>query len=85
MKLYYFCITIKDGEHEYSYTLGLRSRNATNADKRARQYAKTFLGNRMKWMDDETLEPDNGYEYRYVEYSGVSETTEQELVNRLMI
>ena len=95
-KLYYFYVTVRDGEHEYSYHCALRARSEATATKRAQKYARTFLCCRMipyQWAHDGRgrklypiqWEASGGSEYRIVEMEGVSETTEQELLNRLLI
>ena len=56
------------------------------AQKRANEYAKTYLGSRMKWSERyHCFEPLTGFEYRLVEVSRVSEISEEELLLRITI
>lgn len=96
MKLFRFTVEVRDGEHEYGYLHALRAKTKASADRRARTYARTFLGSRMKpydWVRDARgrklfpyrWEPVNGWEYRIVEMKGVAETTEQELLRWILM
>ncbi len=87
LKLYGFTVEVRDGEHEYSYYQVIRARSHKAADKRARHYTKTFLGSRMQWIDERTLESTEGWlvEYRMIKYDGVYETTPEEILARVII
>jgi len=86
MRLFHFSITVRDGEHEYLDTLAVRARGKATAQKRANEYAKTYLGSRMKWSERyHCFEPLTGFEYRLVEVSRVSEISEEELLLRITI
>lgn len=86
MKLYMFTVNVKDGEHEYLSVELVLARDERSANRRARNYAQRFLGSRMKWSNEYScFEPDDGYEYRLVEYSGVQETTAEDIVRQLTI
>ncbi len=83
-KLYHFYIEVRDGEHEYSHLGVVRARTGKAAEKKARKKAEQFLGSRMKWTDERTLEPVDGSEYRIVRFEGVQETTIEEILSRVM-
>lgn len=84
MKLFHFYIEVRDGEHEYSHLGAVRARTGASAEKKARKKAEQFLGSRMKWTDERTLEPVDGSEYRIVRFEGVQETTIEKILRRVM-
>jgi hypothetical protein len=90
MKLFEFKLEVRDGLNAYTSEHLVLAETERTADKKARAYAETYLGSKMKWgprndaMDD-TLLPADGSEYREVRFWGVYETTETMFANSLLI
>ena len=75
-KLFEFDIEVRDGEHEYTYAHLVQDKDEESANKKARKYCKSFLGSKMVWTDERTLEPEGmDGEYRHIRYDGVCEIT----------
>jgi len=85
MKLFKFRIEVRDGEHEYwTYQL-VKARTQAVAERKAKRYAKTFLGTKMEWTDDRTLEPVDAEEYRIIRFVNVEETTLEDWLQHFYI
>jgi hypothetical protein len=94
--LYSFWVNVRDGEHEYSHFELVKAKTQREADGRARKYARTFLGCRMKpceWAHDKkgrdlfpiAWEPAGGEgEYRIVEMEGTDPTTSEKVISTLL-
>jgi hypothetical protein len=95
-RLFSFWVNVRDGEHEYSHFELVRSRTQRLADARARRYARTFLGCKMKpceWARDDkgvklypiAWEPTvGGAEYRIIEMEGTDLTTPEKVISTLL-
>ena len=94
-KLFSFWINVRDGEHEYSHFSLVRAKTQKQADAKARRYAKTFLGSKMKaweWFHDDkgkrvepiAWEPVDGAEYRIVEMEGTDATIPEKVISTLL-
>ena len=86
---------MRDGEHEYSHFELVRAKNQSQADAKARRYARTFLGSKMRaceWSHDNkgkkiepiAWEPVDGAEYRIVEMEGTYPTTPEKVISTLL-
>jgi hypothetical protein len=94
--LYSFWVNVRDGEHGYSHFELVRAKTQGEADARARKYARTFLGCRMKpceWAHDGkgkelfpiAWEPKGGEgEYRIVEMEGTDPITPEKVISTLL-
>jgi hypothetical protein len=93
--LFSFWVNVRDGEHEYSHFELVRAKTQKQADARARRYAKTFLGCKMKpceWAHDEkgkqldpiAWEPVGGGDYRIIEMEGTDPTTPEKVISTFL-
>ncbi len=93
--LFSFWVNVRDGEHEYSHFELVKAKTQSEADARARMYAKSFLGCKMKpreWTHDEkgrqlfaiAWEPAGGGEYRIVEMEGTDPTTPEKVISTFL-
>ena len=93
--LFSFWVDVRDGEHEYSHFELVRAKTQRQADAKARKYARTFLGSKMKpceWSHDNkgkrlepiAWEPVDGAEYRIVEMEGTDPTTAEKVISTLL-
>lgn len=93
--LFSFWVKVRDGEHEYSHFELVRAETRRQADAKARKYARTFLGSKMKaceWSHDNkgkriepiAWEPVDGAEYRIVEMEGTDPTTPEKVISTLL-
>jgi len=93
--LFSFWVNVRDGEHEYSHFELVKAKTQRQADARARKYARTFLGSKMKpceWVHDEkgkqldpiAWEPVSGGEYRMIEMEGADRTTPEKVISTLL-
>lgn len=85
MKNYLFSLTVRDGEHEYLQYGIISAHSGAEADRKAFNKAKEFLGSKMRWNRKyRNFEPADGVEYRIVEYEGIiGEATPKVLLSRL--
>lgn len=93
--LFSFWVNVRDGEHEYTHFELVRAKTQRQADVKARRYARTFLGSKMKaceWSHDNkgkrlepiAWEPVDGAEYRIVEMEGTDPTTPEKIISTLL-
>lgn len=95
-RLFSFWVNVRDCEHEYSHFELVRAKTQKEADARARRYASTFLGCKMKpieWARDDkgtklyaiAWESTGAEEeYRIVEMEGTDPTTPEKVISTLL-